>query len=91
MVAQPTRLLSNYEVYAVFVDLVDDVGADSCVGDDKVDVIDIADFCESSFAKLGGVGKHDHLLSRPHHLLVELRLTHIGSSESKVEVYSVNP
>ena len=51
---------------------------DASVGDDDVDFLSVADFCEAAFAKLAGVGKHDGLLCGLHHLAVEVCLTHIG-------------
>ena len=45
---------------------------DASVGDDDVDFLGVADFCEPAFAKLAGVGKHDGFLCGVHSSFVVL-------------------
>ena len=45
---------------------------DASVGDDDVDFLGVADFCEAAFAKLAGVGKHDGFLCGVHSSFVVL-------------------
>lgn len=85
-----TEHLNKCHLNAFFTYDLNHTGGCISISNDVVYPVQAADPAKSAFAKLGGIGKYNHLLGCIDHILVEMRLRNITCRKTQIKIKTVN-